>query len=122
LADAEAKSKLLGPFARATVAAELGIMFMGATLPTSLYSLDRQAFAFSGITLTLVCADSSNDEPARNGCLQSERSGQRARHQSDNAKTEHQTLQDTTIGAPKRTNALSQNQSNSTLILLIAEY
>jgi predicted MFS family arabinose efflux permease len=38
------------------VAALLAIMFIGATLPTPLYPLYRQAFGFSGITLTLVYA------------------------------------------------------------------
>ena len=38
------------------VAAELGIMFIGAILPTPLYPLYRQAFGFSGVTLTLIYA------------------------------------------------------------------
>ena len=38
------------------VAAELGIMFIGATLPTPLYPLYREAFGFSGVTLTLIYA------------------------------------------------------------------
>jgi MFS family permease len=42
--------------ALAAVAAELGIMFVGAILPTPLYPLYRQAFGFSGVTLTLIYA------------------------------------------------------------------
>jgi MFS family permease len=38
------------------VAAMLGIMFVGAILPTPLYPLYRQAFGFSEITLTLIYA------------------------------------------------------------------
>src|ERR1700689_4316892 len=38
------------------VAGELALMFVGAILPTPLYPLYRQAFGFSGITLTLVYA------------------------------------------------------------------
>src|SRR5215471_387592 len=38
------------------VAAMLGIMFVGAILPTPLYPLYRQAFGFSGVTLTLIYA------------------------------------------------------------------
>ena len=38
------------------VAAELGIMFIGAILPTPLYPLYREAFGFSGVTLTLIYA------------------------------------------------------------------
>jgi MFS family permease len=38
------------------VATELAAMFVGAILPTPLYPLYRQAFGFSGITLTLVYA------------------------------------------------------------------
>jgi MFS family permease len=38
------------------VAAELGIMFVGAILPTPLYPLYREAFGFSGVTLTLIYA------------------------------------------------------------------
>jgi MFS family permease len=40
----------------AIVATELGAMFVGAILPTPLYPLYRQAFGFSGITLTLIYA------------------------------------------------------------------
>ena len=40
----------------AIVAAELAIMFVGATIPTPLYPLYQQAFGFSGITLTLIYA------------------------------------------------------------------
>jgi MFS family permease len=39
-----------------TVAAQLGIMFIGAILPTPLYPLYREAFGFSGVTLTLIYA------------------------------------------------------------------
>ena len=38
------------------VASQLGIMFIGAILPTPLYPLYRQAFGFSGVTLTLIYA------------------------------------------------------------------
>src|SRR5215831_19422337 len=38
------------------VATELGIMFIGAILPTPLYPLYREAFGFSGVTLTLIYA------------------------------------------------------------------
>jgi MFS family permease len=38
------------------VAMELAAMFVGAILPTPLYPLYRQAFGFSGITLTLIYA------------------------------------------------------------------
>jgi predicted MFS family arabinose efflux permease len=38
------------------VAIELGAMFVGAILPTPLYPLFRQAFGFSGVTLTLIYA------------------------------------------------------------------
>jgi MFS family permease len=38
------------------VAAVLGIMFIGAILPTPLYPLYREAFGFSGVTLTLIYA------------------------------------------------------------------
>ncbi len=40
----------------ALVAFELGVMFVGAILPTPLYPLFRQAFGFSGVTLTLIYA------------------------------------------------------------------
>jgi MFS family permease len=42
--------------ALALVAIELGVMFVGAILPTPLYPLYRQAFGFSGVTLTLIYA------------------------------------------------------------------
>ncbi len=42
--------------ALAIVATELGVMFVGAILPTPLYPLYRQAFGFSGVTLTLIYA------------------------------------------------------------------
>jgi MFS family permease len=38
------------------VAAQLGVMFIGAILPTPLYPLYREAFGFSGVTLTLIYA------------------------------------------------------------------
>ena len=38
------------------VAIELAVMFVGAILPTPLYPLYRQAFGFSGVTLTLIYA------------------------------------------------------------------
>src|SRR5260370_3687333 len=42
--------------ALAAVASELGVMFVGAILPTPLYPLYRQAFGFSAVTLTLIYA------------------------------------------------------------------
>src|SRR5690348_3948747 len=48
-----AGSNRLAPTA---VTAELGIMFIGAILPTPLYPLYREAFGFSGVTLTLIYA------------------------------------------------------------------
>jgi MFS family permease len=42
--------------ALAAVATQLGIMFIGAILPTPLYPLYREAFGFSGVTLTLIYA------------------------------------------------------------------
>src|SRR5581483_7623206 len=38
------------------VAAELAAMFVGATLPTPLYTMYRHVFGFGGITLTLIYA------------------------------------------------------------------
>ena len=38
------------------VAGKLGVMFVGATLPTPLYPLYREAFGFSAVTLTLIYA------------------------------------------------------------------
>ncbi len=38
------------------VAVELGMMFVGAIMPTPLYPLFRTAFGFSGVTLTLIYA------------------------------------------------------------------
>ena len=38
------------------VAAVLAFMFVGATLPTPLYPIYREAFRFDGITLTLIYA------------------------------------------------------------------
>jgi MFS family permease len=43
-------------FALAIVAFELGVMFVGAIVPTPLYPLYREAFGFSGVTLTLIYA------------------------------------------------------------------
>src|ERR1700733_3998335 len=40
----------------AIVATELGAMFVGAIVPTPLYPLYREAFGFSGVTLTLIYA------------------------------------------------------------------
>jgi MFS family permease len=40
----------------AAVAIALAVMFVGAILPTPLYPLYRQAFGFSGVTLTLIYA------------------------------------------------------------------
>jgi MFS family permease len=42
--------------ALALVATALGVMFVGAILPTPLYPLYQQAFGFSGVTLTLIYA------------------------------------------------------------------
>ena len=42
--------------ALSVVAVELAAMFIGATLPTPLYPLYRQAFGFGGIMLTLIFA------------------------------------------------------------------
>jgi MFS family permease len=42
--------------ALAIVAFELGMMFVGAIMPTPLYPLYRQEFGFSGVTLTLIYA------------------------------------------------------------------
>ena len=44
------------PLALAIVAIELGVMFVGAIMPTPLYPLYRMEFGFSGITLTLIYA------------------------------------------------------------------
>lgn len=38
------------------VAIQLGVMFVGAILPTPLYPLYRSAFGFSGVTLTVIYA------------------------------------------------------------------
>jgi MFS family permease len=43
-------------FALAAVAIELGVMFVGAIMPTPLYPLYRAEFGFSGVTLTLIYA------------------------------------------------------------------
>ena len=40
----------------AIVAAAIALMFVGATLPTPLYPLYREAFGFSGVTLTMIYA------------------------------------------------------------------
>jgi Major Facilitator Superfamily len=42
--------------ALSAVGAQLAIMFIGAILPTPLYPLYREAFGFSGVTLTLIYA------------------------------------------------------------------
>jgi MFS family permease len=42
--------------ALAIVATQLAVMFVGAIMPTPLYPLFRQAFGFSGVTLTLIYA------------------------------------------------------------------
>lgn len=42
--------------ALSVVAVELAVMFVGATLPTPLYPLYREAFGFGGIMLTLIFA------------------------------------------------------------------
>jgi predicted MFS family arabinose efflux permease len=42
--------------ALAAVAIELGVMFVGAIMPTPLYPLYRMEFGFSGVTLTLIYA------------------------------------------------------------------
>jgi predicted MFS family arabinose efflux permease len=42
--------------ALAIVTAELAVIFVGAIMPTPLYPLYRQAFGFSGVTLTLIYA------------------------------------------------------------------
>lgn len=42
--------------ALAAVAGMLGVMFVGAILPTPLYPLYREAFGFSAVTLTLIYA------------------------------------------------------------------
>jgi hypothetical protein len=44
-----------GALALAIVATELAVIFVGAILPTPLYPLYRQAFGFSGVTLTYLC-------------------------------------------------------------------
>ncbi|MBB4566848.1 MFS transporter [Rhizobium leucaenae] len=52
-----AKDREFPPFvAVAAVAAELAVIFIGATLPTPLYPLYRAAFSFSGLVLTLIYA------------------------------------------------------------------
>jgi MFS family permease len=38
------------------IATELAVMFVGATLPTPLYTLYRHVFGFGGVTLTLIYA------------------------------------------------------------------
>lgn len=45
-----------GPLALVIVAVELAVMFVGAIMPTPLYPLYREAFGFSGVTLTLIYA------------------------------------------------------------------
>jgi MFS family permease len=43
-------------FGLTLVAIQLGLMFVGALMPTPLYPLFRQAFGFSGVVLTLIYA------------------------------------------------------------------
>ena len=51
----KAKSHRIGAnLALSLVGIELGVMFVGAILPTPLYPLFREAFGFSGVTLTLI--------------------------------------------------------------------
>jgi predicted MFS family arabinose efflux permease len=45
-----------GIVALAIVASELGVVFVGAILPTPLYPLYKAEFGFSGVTLTLIYA------------------------------------------------------------------
>lgn len=52
----DAAEKRLERFAPWTVAALIGVMFVGTTLVTPLYVLYRDAFGFSEITLTLIYA------------------------------------------------------------------
>jgi MFS family permease len=51
-----AKLRNRNTLALAIVAVELGVMFVGAILPTPLYPLYKQAFGFSNVTLTLIYA------------------------------------------------------------------
>jgi MFS family permease len=48
--------RLRNAVALSVVAVELAVMFVGATLPTPLYPLYREAFGFGGVTLTLIFA------------------------------------------------------------------
>jgi MFS family permease len=50
------RGEFVGFTAVVVVAAELAIMFVGATLPTPLYSLYQDAFSFSSVVLTLIYA------------------------------------------------------------------
>jgi len=50
------RRRVIDTTAVAIAAAALALMFVGATLPTPLYPLYREAFGFSGITLTLIYA------------------------------------------------------------------
>jgi predicted MFS family arabinose efflux permease len=52
----EARQRHGAAFALTLVAVQLGLMFVGALMPTPLYPLFRQAFGFSGIVLTLIYA------------------------------------------------------------------
>ncbi len=54
--DAPALERKLPHGALQRVAAVLAFMFVGATLPTPLYPIYREAFRFDGITLTLIYA------------------------------------------------------------------
>jgi MFS family permease len=50
------KSQRRSAIALVIVSIELGVIFIGAILPTPLYPLYKQAFGFSGVTLTLIYA------------------------------------------------------------------
>ncbi len=52
----ETQKKHANRTALIVVAVELGVMFVGAIMPTPLYPLFRSAFGFSGVTLTLIYA------------------------------------------------------------------
>jgi MFS family permease len=52
----KAQQKCGNALALIIVAVQLGVMFIGAIMPTPLYPLFRNAFGFSGVTLTLIYA------------------------------------------------------------------
>jgi MFS family permease len=56
LTDAKAHPGRGNFFALAVVAVALAVIFVGAIMPTPLYPLYQHAFAFSGVTLTLIYA------------------------------------------------------------------